>query len=37
MTVAVEPYGTVVGTLEVYGNETVRIVRGNTTNTTADR
>ncbi|MFB6256260.1 MAG: ABC transporter permease [Haloplanus sp.] len=33
----VAPNGTVVGTLEVYGNETVRIARGNTTNTTADR
>ena len=33
----VAPNGTVVGTLEVYGNETVRIVRGNTTDTAADR
>ena len=31
----VAPNGTVVGTLEVYGNESVRVVQGNATNTTA--
>ncbi|WP_311171668.1 hypothetical protein [Halobellus ordinarius] len=31
----VAPNGTVVETLEIYGNETVRIVQGNTTNATA--
>lgn len=31
----VAPNGTVVGTLEVYGNETIRVVQGNATNTTA--
>ncbi len=30
----VAPNGTVIETLEVYGNETVRVVRGNVTNTT---
>ncbi|MEF8857155.1 MAG: hypothetical protein V5A16_07020 [Haloplanus sp.] len=31
----VAPNGTVVGTLEVYGNESVRVVQGNATNATA--
>ncbi|MFC7176300.1 hypothetical protein [Halosegnis marinus] len=30
----VAPNGTVVETLEVYGDETIRVVRGNATNTT---
>ncbi|MFC7173886.1 hypothetical protein ACFQL0_12100 [Haloplanus litoreus] len=31
----VAPNGSVVETLEIYGNETVRVVQGNATNTTA--